>query len=128
MPRSGTSLVHKNMVAATKRFDKTALIERYTETQNDIGEIVRDWSTLHSDVDATIAIVGPAAAAGSRQGEIRRQDDTIVMEGFVILLDGDYRDVTEQDRITIDATVYDIQRVEPATTDRITRILCEIAT
>lgn len=114
------------MVVATGRFDKTALIERYTTTQNTIGEVVENWATLYNDVDAIVAIVGPAAASGSRQGEIRRSDDTIVIEGFVVLLDGDYSDITEQDRVTVDGTVYNIERVEPVNTGRLTRLLCEV--
>ena len=121
MPRAGTPFIHPKMVDATGRFERAAIIERVEETTSDFGDISKDWVTKHDDIPAVIATT-------SGQGEVRRADDTIVMDAWTVMLQGDFEDITPKHRVVIEDVAYDIIRVERASVGHLTRLTVERVT
>lgn len=121
MPRPSTPMAHPNMYAATGRFSRLANVERATRTVSDFGDVVEAWSTRYGDLPAVVSTV-------SGGGEVRRADDSIVADPYVVLLAGAFPDVSPRDRLTVDGVAYGIVRAQVDSQSNITRLTCEVVT
>ncbi len=133
MPRPGTPLVHKTLLAklaAAGWYPDSVTIQVNTPTRSGTGDLVEVWANLadHVGLACRMAVNAPAGARGDRSGELRRSDGTVVTAGRTIALAGNYPTITTEHRAVIDSTNFDILAVESDAQARSTYLLVEAVT
>jgi len=109
------------MAAQLSRFfSSTCTIERSTPSQNDYGEKVHSWSALYSDVECVFGFRPRASLAERRLEPVRLSQNE-----YVLILAGDYSDVTTADRAQVDGSYYNIVDVRTDPTDAMTQLTLE---
>jgi len=78
------------------------------------------WTNQDIDINCVISRI----KGGSAGNEVRREDKTVVLHTYGIILDGIFT-VTEKDRILSDSDAYDILSVDFDSKSTYTSLICE---
>ncbi len=115
-------LIHPSLMANLYRFfNSTCAIQNPTVTAGDYGETEpASWSNQETNIDCVISRI----KGGSEGNEVRREDKTIVLHPYGIILDGVFT-ITEKDRILSDSVAYDVLSVDYDSKSTYTSLICE---
>ena len=99
-------------------FPQTCTIQAATETQNSAGDVVLTWVDHLIDLPCRIT-----AAGGS---ENRRPNITYSIDNFIVLLRDYYDTITNEMRVKMGSTYYDILVPECDAQNEMTRLTVEL--
>ncbi len=115
-------LIHPKLMPSLFRFfNSVCAIQNPTITAGDYGNTEPStWANQDIDIDCVISRISNS----SDGNEIRREDKTVVLAPYGIVLDGVFT-VTEKDRILSDNVAYDILSVDYDSKSTMTSLICE---
>ncbi len=115
-------MIHPKLMTNLFRFfNSVCAIQNPTVTAGDYGETKpASWANQDIDIDCVISRIDNS----SDGNEIRREDKTVVLAPYGIVLDGVFT-VTEKDRILSDNVAYDILSVDFDSKSTYTKLICE---
>lgn len=119
-------IVHPEMLARLQAnfYPSVCAIQSATETPDSFGQLQQSWSNLagHGAIPCRVA------PESNPRGEIRDQAQTFAVHRWRIVLNGYYPSIIEKMRAVVNATAYDIERVEHDGNEEMTRLVCRIVT
>ena len=115
-------LIHPSLMTSLYRFfNSTCAIQNPTVTAGDYGETEPEsWTSSETDIDCVISRIDNS----SDGNEVRREDKTVVLHPYGIILDGVFT-ITEKDRILSDSVAYDVLSVDFDSKSTYTSLICE---
>ena len=119
-------IVHPEMLERLQAnfYPSTCAIQSATEAADSFGQLQPSWSDLagHGAIPCRVA---PEMNA---RGEIRDQAQTIAVHRWRIVFNAYYPSIIESMRAVVSSVAYDIERVEHDGNEKMTRLVCRIAT
>lgn len=115
-------LIHPDLMTNLYRFfNSTCSIQVPTLVPGDVGETNdKTWADVTTDIDCVISRI----KQGSSGYEIRREDKTVVLHPYGIILKGVYT-LTEDNRIVSNSQAYDILAKDYDSKSNMTSLICE---
>ncbi len=113
-------LIHPDLMSSlTYVLDQTCSIQSFANDAGTIGETEdKTWSDVTTDISCKIARFTHG------KNEIRREDKTVVLHPYSIVLDGIYS-ITEGNRIASEGSYYNILSVDYDSHNTFTSLVCE---
>jgi len=115
-------LIHPDLMTSLYRFfNSTCDIQEPTLVPGEYGETQdKTWISTETDIDCVISRI----KQGANGYEIRREDKTIVLHPYGIVLKGIYT-ITENNRILSGSDTYDIIAKDYDSKSSMTSLICE---
>ena len=115
-------LIHPDLMNSLYRFfNSTCSIQEPTLVPGDYGETENfTWADSETGIDCVISRI----KQGANGYEIRREDKTVVLHPYGIILKGVYT-LTENSRIVSDSQAYDIIAKDYDSKSNMTSLICE---
>lgn len=93
-------------------------VEVKTVTQDDAGQEVETWDVVNDHLRNVPCAFVPVTATG----ETQQQMFVSTANAWLVLLSGDYAEITTRHRVRIDDVAYDVDAVEVDGTGTLTRL------
>jgi head-tail adaptor len=108
-----TDIIHPRLLAAlgNKVYPQTCDIQVFAESQNSIGQVIKDWSTKTDEDETDYSAIRCRFAPASGQ-EVKGNAESYAVATHRIALRGHYPLIIETERAVIAGQAYDIQAVE----------------
>lgn len=119
------SVIHPKLLARLQEhfFTDRCAIEEATDSQNDFGEVEKEWAVVqgHEAIPCTIAPVDSPEERNDAQMTVTDATHTIMLAGH-------FPDVATAQRAVVGETAYDIRSVDVDSKATMTRLMVRLVT